>query len=411
MASSNGLISAPVVHEKTTGDIQVVINAVGTDDLETLCKWFGLNKWSKKKPISFAKSETLSEQNWKDANYGIIDIPTWTRLDYMATFLMSAARGSLASTYWPECDISKGSLSNEYYKHNKPSGGTSSPYRQTDFDNYWHDATQPVGNITSTAITISAAGVLQMRFPKARIDVSYQLQLGDLSWPGSSIYTFGNMYFGVLMQKTLGGATYASLMMSGGNYVKINDVGSAQYYVLEIQLTESQAWMAGDWKIYPIISSVTFPQLTTNLSQYNSNKFISPLPYHGTTVNIDIKYAEISITSHHGYKDSTSQQRYARFNFLLSNSEAAGQYRNYRIDLTICDSSGTQIGSYSGATTGQLQTGQTGSANISVYIASNWRTTMYYKATLSITDTGLKFKRESYVTLTGPIDEEAPTPD
>ena len=83
MASSNGLISAPVVHEKTTGDIQVVINAVGTDDLETLCKWPYLNKWSKKKPIKYARVEALESTHWVMANYGIMDIPTWTRLSYI----------------------------------------------------------------------------------------------------------------------------------------------------------------------------------------------------------------------------------------------------------------------------------------------------------------------------------------
>lgn len=411
MASSNNVITAPVVNEKTTGDIQVVIGAVGTSDLETLCKWAGLNKWSKWKPINFAKSETLTAQNWLDGNYGIKDIPTWTRLDYAAIFLMSDARASLQSVYWPECDISKGALSIEYFAYNRPLGGVLSPYRQSDFDGYWHNATAPVSDITATTINISPAGVLQMRFPKARIDISSQLQIGDLTWPGSSSYVFGNMYFGVLMKKTSGGGTYASLIMNGSSYLTINDVGAAQYFTLEIQITESQAWMAGSWKIYPIISSVTFPQLTTDLSTYNGNKFIAPLPYHDSTVTIAIHYAEISITNHHGYKDTISQSRYARFNFQLSNSEASGQYRNYRIELMICDSSGNQLYGLEGATTGQLQTGQTGSANISVYIAQYWHTTMYYKATLRITDTNLKFKRESYVTLTGPIDEETPVPD
>ena len=168
--------------------------------------------------------------------------------------------------------------------------------------------------------------------------------------------------------------------------------------------------MVGSWKIYPIISNVTFPQLTTNLSQYNSNKFIAPLPYHGQTITIGIQYAEVTVTSHHGYKDGTSQQRYARFNFQLSNSEASGAYRNYRVDVTICNSAGEQLYSLGGSTTGQISTGSSTSANVSVYIANYWSRTMYYKAEISITDS-LTFKRTSYVTLTGPIEIETPTPD
>ena len=408
--SSNGLILPEILHDKFNGDPQTVLG-VYSEDLSDVCTASNVNRWSKHKPIKFQDTNgVLSDANWIAANYGIKDIPTWTRLDYMATFLMSAARGSLASTHWPECDRAKGSLSLEYFTLDKPDGTIYGPYRTADFDGYWHNAEQPVGDMQTTTINISPAGVLQISFPKCRNDVSYQLQLDDLTYPGNMSQTVANMYFGVLMQKTSGGTTYASLMMTGSNYVKMGDVASARNYVIEIPLTASQAWMAGQWKIYPIISNVTFPQLTTNLSTYNGNKFIAPLPYHNQTITIGIQYAEVTVTGFHGYKDGNSQQRYARFTFQLANSEASGVYRNYRVDVTICDSSGTQLSGLEGSATGQLQTGSTSSSTVNIYIAQYWASPMYYKAEVSVTDS-VTFKRTNYVGLTGPIEIETPTPD
>ena len=408
--SSDGIITPEILHDKYNGDPQIVLGEY-SEDLSVICTAANINKWSKHKPIKFQDvTGVLSAANWIAANYGIKDIPTWTRLDYMATFLMSAARGALASTYWPECDIIKGSLSIEYWTLDQPDGTIYGPYRTADFDGYWHYAEQPVGNMQVSSINITPDGVLQISFPKCRNDISNQLQLDDFTYPGTMSQTVANMYFGVLMQKTSGGTTYASLMMSGSSYVKVGDVASARNYVIEIPLTASQAWMIGQWKIYPIISNVTFPQLTTNLSQYNSNKFIAPLPYHGQTISIGIQYAELTVTSHHGYKDGTSQQRYARFNFQLANSEPSGAYRNFRVDVTICDSAGTQLYSLEGSTTGQVSTGSTTAATVSIYIAGYWNRPMYYKAEVSVTDS-VTFKRTNYVSLTGPIEVETPTPD
>lgn len=66
MASSNGVITSPVIHEKTTGDIQQVINAEGTDDLETLCKSSAVKWLSRYKPTEYTNGMinqlTSSEQ-------------------------------------------------------------------------------------------------------------------------------------------------------------------------------------------------------------------------------------------------------------------------------------------------------------------------------------------------------------
>lgn len=117
MASSNNVITAPVVNEKTTGDIQVVIGAVGTSDLETLCKWGGLNKWARYKPIRLNKVETLTDAEIINAGFGLA-IPTAT------SSIVTAKSGN--------------------YVYQQPrGGGYNEPYRQTDFNGYNHIASPP----------------------------------------------------------------------------------------------------------------------------------------------------------------------------------------------------------------------------------------------------------------------------
>lgn len=411
MASSNNVITAPVVHEKTTGDIQTVIGAVGTDDLETLCKWPYLNKWSKKKPIKYARVEALESTHWVMANYGIMDIPTWTRLSYMSTFLFSDARGSLSSNFWPECDREHGALSLEYWEYNKPTGGAASPYRQSDFDEYFHEAEAPIGPMPETNIVVTPVGTLRIRFAHGAIS-NYTLKLSELTWPDSYNFPIGNMYFGVLMKQTSGtitSRTYVATQKSGGTDIKMSETDQYGFWV-DWSSTIVEAAFAGTWRIYPIISSIPIAE-TTSISTQDGNKFIAPLPYHNQAINITIQYAEISVESYHGFKDADSQQRYARFNYVIKNTEEAGAYRNFSLTVTLCDANGDQLIGYSGGTTtGQLPTGGIGSVSASCYIAQIWNTQMYYKTELTITDP-VKFKRTTYVGLTGPILVEQPSPD
>ena len=411
MSHTNNVILAPIDNDPNTGDIQIVIGAIGVEDLDVLCKWASLNKWSKIKPVAFAKDDDLTAENWAQANYGIADIPTWTRLSYASTFLFSDARGSLSNTYWPECDKNKGALSIEYFSYNKPSGGANAPYRQNDFDGYFQDAEAPIGPMPQTTINVTPVGTLRITFAHGAIS-NYTLKLSDLTWPDSYNFPLGNMYFGVLMKQisgTITSRTYVATQKSGGTDIKMSQTDQYGFWV-EFSSAIVEAAFAGTWKIYPIISSIPIAE-TTAISTQDGNKFVAPLPYHNQAITININYAEVTIESHHGFKDSASQQRYARFNFVIKNTEEAGTYRNFSLTVTLCNSQGTQLSGYSGGTTtGQIPTGDIGSVAVSCYIAQIWSTQMYYKAELTITDP-VKFKRTTYVALTGPIQVEQPTPD
>lgn len=386
------------------------------NDLGNQISNLDINRWAKYKPVKFKpvvgiKVDVMTAQNWIDANYGITDIPTWTRLDYASIFLLSDSRGSLDEHFWPDCDRAKGSVSLEYFAYNRPDGGVNGPFRLTDFDNYFHNAQMPIGPMPETSIKIEPIGKLRVRFQMGAHS-DYTLKLSDLTWPGSSSHAVGDMYFGVLMKQTSGTITtrtYAATQ-KGETDITMSQAESYGGFWVDFSPDIVVAAFVGTWKIYPIISSVSIPE-TTSISQQDCN-VIAPLPYHDQPITISIQYAEVLITNALGYKDSTSQGRYARFIFSLKNEEPTGTTRNYRVKVTLCDANGEEIqqGWSGGTSTGQINTGTTSSITVSTYIAQIYSSAIYFKAELTIDD-DVKFKRSSYWALTGPISEQGPTPN
>ena len=408
MSYNSGLITAPV----SVYDVQRAISNSSTD-VGTLCKDDLIQKWAKYKPIKFAKVGVLTAQNLTDANYGIKDIPTWTRLSYMSTFLFSDSRGTLSSTYWPECDIENGSLSLEYWAHNKPTGGSSSPYRLADFSSYYHNAEAPIGPMPSTSIVIDPTGNLRVRFAMGA-QSSYTLKLSDFTYPGGSL-NVGNMYFGVLMKQLTGGlssGTYVATQSYEGTDITMTQALQYGYWV-DFSPSFVTASFAGTWKIFPIISNIPIAE-TSSISTQDGNKFIAPLPYHDQTITVSVEYAEILFTSAHGYKDSSSQGHTAVFDFGIQSPETtAGITRNFRVTVTLCDSQGNTLNGWSGGQSlGSITTNATGTAigsvSVNATIQQIWSSAIYFKAEIEVTDS-LRFKRTNYWALTGPIQVEAPS--
>ena len=393
MSHGTNIITSPVT---MPNDIAAILSIAGTD-LASACQSSAINQWAKNKPIRFAKFEKLTSQNQIAANYGIVDIPTWTRLDYMAIFLFSSNRGSLQNVYWPECDISKGSLSTDYWAYQKPQGGASQPFRLTDFEYYYHGAEEPIGDMPSATIEIQPIGTMRIIF-KMGAQSTYTIKLSDLTWPGSSSYSIGNMYFGVLAKQITGlgaGTTYAAIQKSGDTFIKMSETTGTEFWVEFPDSFVSANW-AGTWNIYPIISSVAFDP-TSQLSLYNGSKFIAPLPYHSKTITVTIKYAQVLITNAIGYRDPTSQQRYVRVIVSLQNNEDVA--RNYVVDVKLYNNQWVEHTSYTGRATGRIGANSTDSVTVSIYVAEIWSSLQggYFSATsninLSLED--VKFYRES----------------
>ena len=163
--SSTRKITAPV----GIGDVQAALND-WNNDLGRLCKSANINMWAKYKPVIKdminTTSQLKSDLTWKSINgSGGLGTDAW----FMSTYLnygitpkavsystddnrMITALNTLANSHI------NGGLNGWTYQ--TPSGGSSSPYRLTDYNGYYRDAPPPVrmvsGMPTVTASSNSA---------------------------------------------------------------------------------------------------------------------------------------------------------------------------------------------------------------------------------------------------------------
>ena len=393
MSHTGGRITSTV---GIVADLQAVL---GTSEnrVSYLCTHSNIKRCAKYKPVDYnTQGQRITNAQRAAVNYGIVDIPVWSRLTYMSSFLFGDKQ---TSAYYPSCG-----LKTEYFNYRKPQGGSTSPYRLADFINYDHDVPSDfIYPITSNTISIEADGLMQIIFPKGFVN-DYVLRYSDLIYDGQ--HNIGSMYFGIIMQK---GST--TIVATQNNAISTLDSGGASNFVIGISTGSivGVSW-EGTWHIYPIASSQTIGA-TTSISAYDSGTYICLLPYHNQGITASVKYSEVSINSHHGYKDSSSSNHTARFNFQFSNSERAGMYRNIRLTVTLCDANGNTLNNWSGGSATQtISTGTNGSISANCTITQIWSSNIYYKAEIAITDS-LTYKRSAYVGITGPIQIETPTPD
>ena len=127
MSYSNGIITAPV----SMSDVQSAIGSSSTD-LATLCRHSNINKFARFKPVKFTSIPAITDANRKSVAHGIIIPDVVTSSSITGSAIMDAA-----SNDWD---------------YEPPTGGSSYPYRLTDFANaenpssygYYHNAVPPI---------------------------------------------------------------------------------------------------------------------------------------------------------------------------------------------------------------------------------------------------------------------------
>lgn len=109
--NSDGLITAPV---NVKADIAKVL-ATNNTNLSSLCTHQNINKYSKKKPVRYPNIPSRNTDWWKsiDGDCG---------LDVQLNNYLDSYKNDTA------------------YAYKRPRGGTSEPYREADFDGYYHYA-------------------------------------------------------------------------------------------------------------------------------------------------------------------------------------------------------------------------------------------------------------------------------
>lgn len=328
MAHGTTTISAPVVMPQ---DIAAILGIPGTD-LGDLCTSGAINMWAKYKPIEYNKKGMLEDHDRENANFGIINIPTWSNINKMAAFWF----GNRASeqTNAPECGYQP-----IYWGYQRP----TTYKRLSDFSDYpissglgyYHEAEAPIGQSSQSEYTIDSGGNLRILYDHATGDGSGRtVRLKDLHYPTVTSYDVERMYFGVLMKKVGTTNVYA---VTGP---KIEDLGTMGAYVDISGLTPA---FNGQYEIFPMASADQIP-FTSDTGQMASGKWMAL--YEKETIGIGATIIRINILeqSLSAYRNTSKSTRNLFVNLTLLNDTYQGGVKA-RVYLEVYNESGTQIGS------------------------------------------------------------------
>ena len=328
MAHGTTTISAPVVMPQ---DIAAILGIPGTD-LGDLCTSGAINMWAKYKPIEYNKKGMLEDRDRENANFGIINIPTWSNINKMAAFWF----GNRASeqTNAPECGYQP-----IYWGYQRP----TTYKRLNDFSDYpissglgyYHEAEAPIGQSSQSEYTIDSGGNLRILYDHATGDGSGRtVRLKDLHYPTVTSYDVERMYFGVLMKKVGTTNVYA---VTGP---KIEDLGTMGAYVDISGLTPS---FNGEYEIFPMASADQIP-FTSDTGQMASGKWIAL--YEKETIGIGATIIRINILAQSlsAYRNTSKSTRNLFVNLTLLNDTFQGGVKA-RVYLEVYNESGTQLGS------------------------------------------------------------------
>lgn len=214
MSYSNGTITAPIAASDPYNCMGVGKTSSGYD-VGYICKngHGKINKWSRHKPVKFNKVTELSDSDFQSVNFGLT-IP------------------SAVSTNWETA------INNATYTYNPPAGGSSEPFRLTDF-NYYR---------TSTTAPCKAAS--DLKFDTTITEDVFNFSL-NLNYQGHDDYNIGldeipnlsNYYLSVILRYDDGrGNTYnlwktASNKLSTKAYtVTFNDLNSNSMHNMKYYL-------------------------------------------------------------------------------------------------------------------------------------------------------------------------------
>lgn len=235
MSYSNGKITAPV----SIYDVQRAIGA-SSPDLGTLCKHSSINKWAKYKPIALVTIDTVTGQ-WSASQNAWLAAATWWKGGDGHCGLTFSTFNTISSSFLSQ--LMAGSLQ---WVYNRPTGGSSQPFRLQDFAQYFHEAVEPVGALAGAGRTIyvppSGSGMRTLTLNyDAPAAGDLNLTLADFGHGGVS---FVNYYLGVVLWK------------SSSNYRVVtsqNKIGTTGSTLIECEIGYSDI---GTWQVMPFLSSI-----------------------------------------------------------------------------------------------------------------------------------------------------------
>lgn len=141
-----------------------------TNDVGQLCRHPNIKKWSKWKPVKHNSLTPITQNQLALINFGLE--PPTPSSDYT----------TVVNTEW---------------EYSKPTGGLLSPYRLTDFRNYYHNAGAIVGVMSDIDLYKSGISSREIQLLMNISDSDFQIGLNDF------INDVGSYYYGVVFESGL----------------------------------------------------------------------------------------------------------------------------------------------------------------------------------------------------------------
>ena len=214
MSHTTHTITSPV----SIYDLQQVLGIGGNGDLGTIIKQGNINKWAKYKPVRLAKISTLDD--WNAATHSWKDNATWylgekesgelcgMSFAYTSQIPLTDMEGSTTNLY-PKAGtffykIIQGDL---HWNYLRPSGGTGTPFRLTDFAGYQHTSVCPLPRTTTRNAQVTVSLTYAVELDLTDESTLGNLELTDLkpNINNQKWIDLSQMYVGVLFWHTDGG--------------------------------------------------------------------------------------------------------------------------------------------------------------------------------------------------------------
>jgi hypothetical protein len=266
MSNANGIITAPV----SIDDVKTILG-IASNDLATLCQSTKINMWARFKPVNYPSVIPLVDYQWIDCNFGIKNIPVWSSVKAMLSWIDN-----------PSVENAPGNLAYNatMYQYDGPKGGMSSPYRLSDFLNYFHGSKSPIGPCLSNSVDEAKDNTFQISFDQAKHDTGHlQVRLSDLS---NEHINFNQCYFGLAFEGGIGTyITTTNWMLTDDNLYPIFDPSNPDNRSGNALITVNDAnnYLADKtWKVVPFASAVEIQGLVVpNNSAIVCSPFLSAI--------------------------------------------------------------------------------------------------------------------------------------
>ena len=238
MSYSNGIITRPVVITPSGGDIGQALG-VALNSLGDLITQGPINPWAKFKPVRFATLEDTGESATEQPNY-------WKAHNNLCGFSIPSSNDITNGPSSPASAWYKLLNSLLLWTYERPNGSLlSQPFRENDFDGYYHNAQQPISGPTSDSIMLTSDNKLKVQIGGARGD-SRTLDLSHFTMQNTAL---DHWYLGVLVY-------YSST--SGEWFFKTNGIVYGNN--MEVVFNNMQSFGGRNVKIVPFLSSVELVQ-------------------------------------------------------------------------------------------------------------------------------------------------------